>query len=128
MQTFAAHLKEKLQDERFRKLYKEERQLAELSLHLVVARDKSGRSQKEVAQQAKVTQQQLSKLENGISCNVTTLLKVCNALGLKLELSDRPKFRIAPNRSKLFPGADPEKLNQLNDQLEAKTFVRESST
>ena len=86
MQTFAAHLKKKLQDERFRKLYEEEKQLAELSLQLVVARDKSGRSQKEIAQQAKVTQQQLSKLENGIGCNVTTLLKVCKALGLKLEL------------------------------------------
>lgn len=86
MQTFTAHLEEKLQNEWFRKLYEEERQLAELSLQLVVARDKSGRSQKEVAQQAKVTQQQLSKLENGISCNVTTLLKVCNALGLKLGL------------------------------------------
>ena len=154
MQTFAAHLKEKLQDERFCKLYEEERQLAELSLHLVVARDKSGRSQKEVAQQAKVTQQQLSKLENGISCNVTTLLKVCNALGLKLELeeskdkpfkqvvnemlrrgmapgfkgSKSPKFRIVPNRSKLFPGVDPEKLNQFNDQLETEDFARESST
>ncbi|MDE0144957.1 MAG: helix-turn-helix transcriptional regulator [Nitrospira sp.] len=128
MQAFAAHLKEKLQDERFRKLYKKERQLAELSLQLVVARDKSGRSQKEVAHQAEVTQQQLSKLENGISCNVTTLLKVCNALGLKLELSDLPKFRIAPNRSSLFPGTNPEKLNQLNDQLETKAFARESST
>lgn len=128
MQTFAAHLEEKLQNERFRKLYEEERQLAELSLHLVVARDKSGRSQKEVAHQAKVTQQQLSKLENGISCNVTTLLKVCNALGLKLELSDLPKFRIAPNRSNLFSGADTEKLNQLNDQLEVEDFAGEGST
>ena len=86
MQTFASHLKEKLQDKRFRKMYEEERQLAELSLQLAVARDKSGKSQKEVAQQARVTQQQLSRLENGASCNVTTLLRVCKALGLKLEL------------------------------------------
>ena len=88
MQTFTAHLKEKLQDERFRKMYEEERQLAELSVQLVEARAKLGWSQKEVAQQAKVTQQQLSKLENGVSCNVTTLLKVCKALGLKLELEE----------------------------------------
>ena len=79
MQTFAAHLKEKLQDERFRKMYEEERQLAELSLQLAIARDKSGKSQKEVARQAQVT---------GASCNVTTLLKVCKALGLKLELEE----------------------------------------
>ena len=57
MQTFAAHLKEKLRDERFRKVYEEERRLAELSLQLVVARNKSGESQKEVVQQAQVTQQ-----------------------------------------------------------------------
>ena len=57
MQIFAAHLKEKLRDERFRRVYEEKRRLAELSLQLVVARDKSGESQKEVAQQAQVTQQ-----------------------------------------------------------------------
>lgn len=88
MQTFASHLKEKLQDKKFRKMYEEERQLAELALQVAVARDKSGKSQKEVAQQARVTQQQLSRLENGASCNVTTLLKVCKALGLKLELEE----------------------------------------
>ena len=38
------------------------------------------------------------------------------------------RFRIVPNRSRLFPGVDPRKLNQLNDQLEAEDFVRESST
>ena len=88
MQTFTAHLKEKLQDEHFRKMYEEERQFAELSLQLVETRVRLGLSQKEVAQQAKITQQQLSKLENGVSCNVTTLLKVCKALGLKLELEE----------------------------------------
>ena len=62
MQTFTAHLKEKLEDERFRKVYEEERQFAELSLQLVEARVKLGWSQKEVAQQAKITQQQLSNL------------------------------------------------------------------
>ena len=45
-----------------------------------------------------------------------------------LKKSAPPKFKIIPNRSKLFPGVDPRKLNQLNDQLEAEDFVRESST
>lgn len=31
-----------------------------------------------------------------------------------------PPFKIVPNRSKLVPGIDPQKLNQLNDQLEAE--------
>jgi DNA-binding XRE family transcriptional regulator len=88
MQTFAAHLEEKLKDERFRRVYEEERQLAELAVQLVEARGKLGLSQKEVAHLAQVTQQQLSKMESGVSCNLTTLLKVCKALGLKLGLEN----------------------------------------
>ncbi len=42
--------------------------------------------------------------------------------------SKSPKFRIVPNRSNLFPGVDPRKLNQLNDQLEAEDFAGEGST
>ena len=86
MKTFRKHLNEKLKDERFKGLYEEERQLAELSLRILGAREQQGLSQKEVAQKAKVTQQQLSKVENGINCNLTTFLKVCNALDLKIDL------------------------------------------
>jgi len=86
MKTFKKHLNEKLKDEGFSRLYTEERQLAELSLRILNAREKQGLSQKEVAQKAKVTQQQLSKVENGINCNLKTFLKVCNALDLKVDL------------------------------------------
>jgi len=86
MKTFRKHLDAKLKDEHFSRLYAEERQLAELSLRILSAREKQGLSQKEVAQKAKVTQQQLSKVENGINCNLKTFLKVCNALDLKLDL------------------------------------------
>ena len=86
MRTFRKHLKEELQDEEFRKLYKEEKQLAQLSLRLHTAREGLGLSQQEVAQKAEISQQQLSKLENGANCNITTFLKVCDALGVKIEL------------------------------------------
>lgn len=86
MRTFRNHLKEELQDEAFRKIYNEEKQLARLSLHLHSAREGLGLSQQEVAQKAKISQQQLSKLENGANCNITTFLKVCDALGVKIEL------------------------------------------
>ena len=86
MRSFKKHLKEKLKNEQFRKLYEEERILAELSLKVIDAREHLGLSQKEVARRAKVTQQQLSKLENGINCTMTTFLKVCNALGIKIDL------------------------------------------
>ena len=39
---------------------------------------------------------------------------------------ERPRFRIAPNRSGLAPGVDPRRLNQLNDELEAEDFAAES--
>ncbi|NKB72769.1 MAG: helix-turn-helix domain-containing protein [Candidatus Latescibacteria bacterium] len=86
MKTFRKHLQEELQDEEFSKLYREEKQLAHLSLRLHSAREGLGLSQQEVAQKAKVSQQQLSKLENGANCNITTFLKVCDALGVKVEL------------------------------------------
>lgn len=88
MQNFAAHIEQKLKDERFRRMYEEERQIAELAVKIALARDKSGKSQKDVARDARITQQQLSRLENGSGCNVNTLLKVCKALGLTLELKE----------------------------------------
>ncbi len=36
-------------------------------------------------------------------------------------------FKIVPNRSKLVPGIDPHRLNQLDDQLEAEDFAGESA-
>jgi len=91
MKTYRSHLNEKLKNKRFCRLYEEERQLAELSVRLLEIREQRRLTQKEVAQQAKVTQQQLSRLENGISCNITTFLRVCNALGLRLELAQLKK-------------------------------------
>ena len=92
MRSFRRHLKEKLKDERFKRLYEEEQQLTELSLKIHHMRAQLGLSQQEVARRAKVTQQQLSKVENGINCNLTTFLKVCHALDLKVEL-ERSRVR-----------------------------------
>jgi len=92
MKTFRKHLNQKLQSERFSKLYEEERQLAELALKIHGAREELGLSQQEVAEKAKVTQQQLSKVENGVNCNISTFLKICNALELRLDLG-LPKRR-----------------------------------
>ena len=41
---------------------------------------------------------------------------------------DRPRFQITPNHSRLAPGVDPLRLNQLNDQLEAEDFAAESGS
>ncbi len=94
MRTFRRHLKEELQDEHFRKLYQEEKRLAQLSLRLHAAREGLGLSQKEVAQKANISQQQLSKLEHGANCNITTFLKVCDALGVGIELEIPGKVKV----------------------------------
>ena len=88
MRTFASHIEQKLKDERFRKMFEEEKQMAELAVSLALARDKSGKSQQDIAKEARITQQQLSRLENGARCNFNTLLKVCKALGLTVELKE----------------------------------------
>ena len=84
---FSVHLKEKLKDPIFKKLYEEEKYLLELGLAITEAREQMGLSQRELAQKSQITQQQLSKIENGVNCNMLTFIKVSSALGLNLTLS-----------------------------------------
>lgn len=86
MKTFRGHLKTKLKDNQFKELYNEEREMLEISLKLLNARNNLGISQQELARKAHITQQQLSKIETGMNCNLATLLKVCHALQVKLNL------------------------------------------
>jgi DNA-binding XRE family transcriptional regulator len=86
MKTFKKHLKEKLKNSHFKEIYEEEKEILELSLKIVEARENLGISQKDLAVKAEITQQQLSKIENGINCNIKTFIKVCHALGVKLGL------------------------------------------
>jgi len=85
--NFEKHLKEELKDPEFKKLFEEEKRLLNLSYAIVEAREKSGMTQKELAQKSRVTQQQLSKIENGINCNMLTFIRVSSALGLGLTVS-----------------------------------------
>jgi DNA-binding XRE family transcriptional regulator len=58
----------------FKQAYEEEKYLLELGLKTVEARERLGLSQKELAQKCHVTQQQLSKIENGVNCNLLTFV------------------------------------------------------
>ena len=86
MTSFRKHLAEKLKNPDFKKLYAQELELARISLKIHEEREKKGLSQAQLARIANITQQQLSKIENRINCNLTTLIKACNALNLKLEI------------------------------------------
>jgi HTH-type transcriptional regulator/antitoxin HipB len=91
MKTLKSHLKESLKDRNFRQYFDEEKELIQVSLQLHKARENAGLSQKQIAEAAHITQQQVSKVENGTNCNILTYLKVSHAIGMKLGISRQRK-------------------------------------
>jgi HTH-type transcriptional regulator / antitoxin HipB len=87
MKTFKSHLAESLKNEKVREAFEEEKELLEMSLKLNEERKKAGVSQKAMAKAAHLTQQQVSKVENGENCNILTYLKASRAIGLKMSFS-----------------------------------------
>lgn len=87
MSKFKDHLKEKLKDPEFESEYNRQRQLSELALKIQKQRIKKGLSQKELAQIAGITQQQLSKIEHAVNSNIITYMKVLNALNFSLSIT-----------------------------------------
>jgi len=85
--SFRKFLAEEMKNPEFKKAFEEEKRLLALSYAIVEAREKKGLTQKELAEKSQVTQQQLSKIENGVNCNMLTFIKVSNALGLDLTVS-----------------------------------------
>jgi DNA-binding XRE family transcriptional regulator len=85
--SFRKFLAEEMKNPEFKKAFEEEKRLLALSYAIVEAREKHGLTQKELAEKSHVTQQQLSKIENGVNCNMRTFIKVSNALGLGLTVS-----------------------------------------
>ena len=86
MRTFNKHLRKELKNKKFKKLYQEENELLKIAIKILEERNKLGLTQKELAKKANITQQQLSKVENGINFNMTTFIKVCHALNIKVGL------------------------------------------
>jgi DNA-binding XRE family transcriptional regulator len=95
MKTLKTHLNESLKNEKFKELYEEEKELLNVSLKLQKAREQAGFSQKELAEAAHLTQQQVSKIENGENCNILTYLKASRAIGLNFSLVHTSKRQLA---------------------------------
>lgn len=85
--NFKEHIAEKERDPEFRQLLEIERKALEFALQLQRARESQNLTQKQLAKQAGITQQQLSKLEHGANSNFQTYLKVASALGIEIRLS-----------------------------------------
>jgi predicted transcriptional regulator len=95
MKTFKNHLETKLKNRKFKEYFDTEKEFLNLSLQLSKYREEKGISQKELAVKANITQQQLSKIENGINCNITTFLRVCSALELRIDFHKNNKKIVA---------------------------------
>jgi len=93
MKTFKKHLNQCLENEDFKELFFEEKKLLEISLKIHEERERIGLTQIEVAKKAHITQQQLSKVENGENCNILTFLKVCQALDLEINFYKSPNHQ-----------------------------------
>ena len=87
MTFFRDHLNEELKDPEFKRLFEEESRLLRLGLAIAEAREQKGISQNELAKKSRITQQQLSKIENGVNCNMLTFIRVSSALGLDLTVT-----------------------------------------
>lgn len=95
MKTLKSHLAESLKNQKMREIFEEEKELLEMSLKLNEERKKAGVSQKTMAKAAHLTQQQVSKVENGENCNILTYLKASRAIGLKMSFSRSPHRQLA---------------------------------
>ncbi|MBU1004334.1 MAG: helix-turn-helix domain-containing protein [Nanoarchaeota archaeon] len=93
------HLQEKLKDAYFKEIYELEEQKIDIVKKIIDYRIKNDLSQKDLAKKVNVTQQHISKIENGEFSNIVTLEKVLLAIGytVKIEivkLSNRVKYQV----------------------------------
>ena len=86
MENFERHLRESLKNENFAKEFEKEKTLLGIGIKIALAREQQGLTQSALAEKAKISQQQLSKIENGHNCNLLTFIKVKNALNIDIRL------------------------------------------
>lgn len=84
------HLKEKLKDPYFKELYELEEQKLGIVKRIVEYRVKHNFSQEDLAEKADVTQQHISKIENGEFSSVMTLEKILLYIGYTVKIQAVP--------------------------------------
>ena len=89
------HLQEKLRDPQFRKQYSLEKQKLAIVKRIIDHRIKYKMSQSELAKQARISQQHISKIENGEFSNIATLEKVLVQIGYAV------RIQVVPLKEKL---------------------------
>ena len=93
------HLKEKTKDPYFKELYELEAQKYAIVEKIVEYRIKKRMTQEQLAKEVGVTQQQISKVENGEFSSVMTLEKILLAIGMTMQIKAVP-FKNGSNGGK----------------------------
>lgn len=99
MERVDEHLKEKLKDPYFKQLYELEEQKLGIVKRIIDYRLNNNLSQAQLAKKAGVTQQYISKIENGDFSSIVTLEKILLFIGYTVKiqavpLSERVKHSI----------------------------------
>lgn len=96
--TFRDHLKEMLKDPYFKELHELDQQKLEVVKKIIAYRIKHNLNQRQLAKQIGVTQQHISKIENGEFSSVATLEKILLAIGYSVKIQVVPLSGKAKNR------------------------------
>lgn len=84
------YLKEKLKDPYFKELYELDEQKLGIVKRIIDYRIKHNFTQKDLAKKADVSQQHISKIENGVFSSVTTLEKILLYIGYTVKIQAVP--------------------------------------
>lgn len=84
------HLKEKLKDPYFKELYELQEQKLDIVKRIIDYRIAHSLTQRQLAKKAGVTQQHISKIENGDFSNILTLEKILLFIGYTVKIQAVP--------------------------------------
>jgi DNA-binding XRE family transcriptional regulator len=90
IERVSEHLKEKLKDPYFKELYGLEEQKLGIVKRIIDYRIKNKLTQGQLAKRTGITQQHISKIENGEFSNITTIEKVLLFIGYTVKLEVVP--------------------------------------
>lgn len=86
---YDAHLRKKLKNKKFKKLYEQEKAKVSLAQKIAEMREEMKLKQSDLAKRMKVSQQFISQIETGEQDNLTldTLIKIARSLDRDVEIS-----------------------------------------